>query len=138
MAGLMTQVPVGTIDIKVSSQESSGSLLVVEMTHRAKGGPPLHLHRDQDEWFFVNEGEYILEVGGKRELLKPGESRFGPRNIAHAWSFVGETIGRITFVFTPAGRMEAFFRAISHAGVIPRGNPALFQSHDMELVGPPL
>ena len=36
---------------------------MVEIAHHAKGGPPRHLHRDQDEWFHVIEGEYIVEIG---------------------------------------------------------------------------
>jgi mannose-6-phosphate isomerase-like protein (cupin superfamily) len=134
----MNEVPLGKIDIKVSGQESSGNILVVEMTHHARGGPGLHVHHDQDEWFFVHEGEYILEVGGVRRVLAPGDSCFGPRQVPHAWSFVGGTLGRIVFVFAPAGRMEAFFRTIRQAGTIPGNDPALFRSHGMELIGPPL
>ena len=130
--------PLGKIDIRVGSRESAGNLLVVEMTHNVRGGPGLHLHPDQDEWFFVVEGDYILEVGGRRRLLRSGESCFGPRNVPHSWSFASDGIGRIVFVFSPAGQMEPFFRKIAEAGVIPLADAALFQAHGMELVGPPL
>jgi len=56
---------------KVSTEDSHGGLLVVEMTHHAKGGPGRHFHYDQDEWFYVVEGEYVLEVGQERIRLKP-------------------------------------------------------------------
>ena len=50
-----------------------GHFLVVEIAHRAKGGPPRHLHHHQDEWFHVIEGEYIVEIGEERYRLGPGE-----------------------------------------------------------------
>ncbi|MGE5249772.1 MAG: cupin domain-containing protein [Bacteroidota bacterium] len=123
---------------KVSTADSHGSLLVVEMTHHAKGGPVCHLHYNQDEWFYVVEGEYVFEVGQERLRLKAGDSVFGPRKVPHVWSFVGDTPGRILFVFTPADQIEAFFREIGKANAPLPQDPALFRAYGMELVGPPL
>jgi hypothetical protein len=41
-------------------------------------------------------------------------------------------------VFTPAGKMEAFFREVTKANAMPPQDPALWRAHGMELVGPPL
>jgi mannose-6-phosphate isomerase-like protein (cupin superfamily) len=123
---------------KVSTADSHGSLLVVEMTHHAKGGPGRHFHYEQDEWFYVVEGEYTIEVGQERFRLKPGDSVFGPRKVPHVWSFVGDQPGRILFIFTPAGPMEAFFREIGKLHAPPPLDQALFRAYRMELVGPPL
>ena len=35
----------------------------MEQTSSKKGGPPRHLHHNEDEWFYVIEGEYITEIG---------------------------------------------------------------------------
>ena len=123
---------------KVSTEDSHGGLLVVEMTHHAKGGPGRHFHYEQDEWFYVVEGEYVFEVGQERIRLKPGDSAFGPRKVPHVWAFVGDQPGRILFVFTPAGQVEAFFRATGKAHAPPPLDPALFHAYGFELVGPPL
>ena len=48
---------ISTIDIKVSTVDTGGGVLVIENTNRAKGGPAKHLHLDQDEHFYVLEGE---------------------------------------------------------------------------------
>ena len=129
---------IARVFFKVSTEDSQGSLLVVEMTHHAKGGPGRHFHYEQDEWFYVVEGEYLFEVGQERIRLKPGDSVFGPRKVPHVWAFVGDTPGRILFVFTPAGQMEAFFREIGKVHALPPLDPALFRVYGMELVGPPL
>ncbi len=127
---------ISTIDFKLSERDISG-LFIAEATLQVKGGPGLHLHYDQDEWFYVAEGEFLQVVGSERFRLKPGDSVLGPRGVPHAWSNAGEGRGRILFVFRPAGKMEAFFREAAKANVAP-ADPALFRAHGMELVGPPL
>ena len=89
---------------KVSAEDSQGGLSVVEIRHHSKGGPGRHVHFDQEEWFYVLEGEYVFEVGQTRFRLKPGDSAFGPRNVPHVWAFVGDQPGRILSVITqPVG-----------------------------------
>ena len=129
---------IGWVLFKVSTEDSHGGLLVVEMTHHAKGGPGRHFHYEQDEWFYVVEGEYVFEVGQERIRLKPGDSVFGPRKIPHVWAFVGDAVGRILFIFTPAGQVEAFFRAPGKTDVQQPQDPAFFRAYGMEVVGPPL
>ena len=129
---------IGHVFFKVSTEDSHGRLLVVEMTHHTKGGPGRHFHYEQDEWFYVVEGEYVFEVGQELIRLKPGDSLYGPRKVPHVWTFAGDQPGRILFIFTPAGQMEAFFREPGKVDAILPQDPAYFRRHGMELVGPPL
>jgi mannose-6-phosphate isomerase-like protein (cupin superfamily) len=123
---------------KVSTEDCHGTLLVIELTNRTKGDVPRHIHYEQDEWFYVVEGEYIIEVGQARFRLKPGDSVFGPRNVPHVWAFMGDQPGRILSVITPAGRVEEFFRGTGKTHAPPPLDPALFHAYGFELVGPPL
>jgi mannose-6-phosphate isomerase-like protein (cupin superfamily) len=54
------------IDFKVSTLDTDGGLAVCEITSVQKGGPARHLHHEQDEWFYVLEGEHVIEVGEER------------------------------------------------------------------------
>ena len=128
---------ISSIDFKVSTQDSSG-LFILENTFRAKGGPPRHLHYDQDEWFYALEGEFILEVGHLRTKLNPGDALLAPRKVPHVWAYVGEARGRLLIAFMPAGKMEAFFREVTKANAMPPQDPGLWRAHGMELLGPPL
>jgi quercetin dioxygenase-like cupin family protein len=128
---------VSIITFKVVPQDESG-LFIIENTFHAKGGPARHLHYAQDEWFYAVEGEFILEVGSERFSLKAGDSVWAPRNVPHVWSHVGENVGRMLITFLPAGKMEAFFREVTKANAMPPQDPALWQAHGMELLGPPL
>ncbi len=51
--------------------------------------------------------------------LKPGDSVLGPRRVPHVWAYTGAGPGRILIAFTPAGKMEAFFRDITRADAMP-------------------
>ncbi|NLF74343.1 MAG: cupin domain-containing protein [Chloroflexi bacterium] len=128
---------ISTIDFKVSSQDSGG-FFIIENTFHAKGGPARHVHLDQDEWFYAVEGDFLFEVGSERFALKPGDSLLAPRKVPHVWAHVGAARGRIVITFTPAGKMEAFFREVTKANAMPPQDPALWRAHGMELVGPPL
>jgi mannose-6-phosphate isomerase-like protein (cupin superfamily) len=124
----------GTLSFKVSTAETAGGLFVIEHTHLRPGGPPMHLHSYQDEWFYVMEGEVAFQVGDQRLHLKPGESVLGPRRIPHTFSSVAES-SRLLIAFTPAGKMEQYFRdAEDHEGL--RGQPEFMNRYDMQWVGP--
>ena len=124
---------ISTIDFKVTSADSGGAMLAIENTNRSKGGPARHLHVDQDELFYVIEGEYAIEVGGERFALKSGDSILAPRQVPHVWAYVGETFGRLLITFTPPGKMEACFREVSKTNAKPMQDPRLWREHGMEL-----
>ncbi|MCA9917256.1 MAG: cupin domain-containing protein [Anaerolineales bacterium] len=135
--GEVRSLGISTIAFKVVPQDESG-LFILENTFQAKGGPARHLHYAQDEWFYAVEGEFMVEVGSKRFNLHPGDSLLAPRNVPHVWAYVGDSVGRMLITFLPAGKMEAFFREVTKANAMPPQDPALWQAHGMELLGPPL
>ena len=122
---------------KTSSQETDGNLLMIEHTNLQGGGPPVHFHHAQEEWFYVIEGEVSFQVGEKRLRLKAGDSVLAPRKVPHGFCPAGERPARMLIAFTPAGKMEAFFREMAH-GKVNLMDAAIFQRYDMQLVGPPI
>src|SRR5216683_639611 len=71
---------------------------------------PLHLHLNQEEWFYVMEGEVAFQVGEQRVHLHPGDSVLAPRRVPHTFSSVGPAPARMIIAFSPAGKMEQYFR----------------------------
>ncbi len=128
---------VSAITFKVMPRNSD-DVFIIENTFHDKGGPARHLHYEQDEWFYVVEGEFLMEVGQERFSLKPGDSLLGPSKVPHVWAFTGGVRGRILITFMPAGKMEAFFREVTKANAMPPRDPELWHAHGMELLGPPL
>ncbi|HUD22596.1 MAG TPA: cupin domain-containing protein [Acidobacteriaceae bacterium] len=126
-----------TILFKVLPRETNGGLFVIEHENLGNGGPPVHFHLHQEEWFYVMEGEVLFQVGESRRTLRAGESLLGPRGIPHGFVGVGKKPAHMLIAFSPAGSMEAFFREAA----VPNGpkmDAALFAKYDMQYVGPPI
>jgi len=70
---------------------------------------PSHVHQNEDELFYVLEGEHVFEVGGEEFRLGPGGFAFGPRGIPHAQRRVVPGQGRLLILTVPGG-FDGFFR----------------------------
>lgn len=106
-----------SVYVKVSTQDSSGALFLTEQPIARRGvGPPKHYHEEQDEWFYSLAGEYVVEIGDQRFRLAPGDSVLAPRRVPHAFVYDGTGPGRLLVGFTPAGRIEQFFRDLAKRG----------------------
>ncbi len=136
----MKGVTLNTLDLKISANDTVGDLAVFEQTGLTpKGGPPLHIHPLQDEWFYVVEGEYHFQVGEDKYSMKAGDTIFLPRNIKHAFIQLSEK-GKMIVSYLPAGKMEAFFK-VTDSWTSPPSQEEItkvFEEHDMKIVGAPL
>jgi quercetin dioxygenase-like cupin family protein len=106
----------GRFDLKVSSRDTGGDLCIYDTYREAKGGPALHRHHFQDEWFYVIRGEFIARVGDHTLSLHPGDSAFAPRKIPHAFAKISDDEGQMLVLFQPAGSMEDFFEKMARFG----------------------
>jgi len=99
-----------TFFFKVTSAETGGRIFLMEHQQmKAGGGPNLHLHLNQEEWFYVIEGEVAFQIGDQKLHLHAGDSVLAPRRVQHTFSSVGPTPGRWLIGFCPAGKMELYF-----------------------------
>lgn len=127
---------VSATDFKVGTLDSRGNLFVMQHTNKKRGGPPRHLHHVEDEWFYVIEGEYIVEVGAERFELKAGDCVLAPKEIPHAWAFVGASAGKMILAYTPAGKMEAFFTERTSTAYT--ADAERYRAYGLELTGGPI
>ena len=133
----------GQFNCIVSSKDTNGDLCLYDTVRQERGGPALHLHHLQDEWFYIIKGEFIVQVGEETFSLKAGDSAFAPRTIPHAFAKVSEGEAQMLVLFQPAGSMEDFFKQMSKLGSnIPNDQEHtlkdLWETHGMQVVGPPL
>jgi quercetin dioxygenase-like cupin family protein len=136
----MKGVTLNILDSKISGKDTENDLAVFEQTGLSpKGGPPLHIHPNQDEWFYVIEGEYLFQVGTDKYQMKQGDTIFLPRKVQHAFVQLTEK-GRMIVSYLPAGKMEEFF-AVTDKWTSPPTKEEIvkvFADHEMQVVGPPL
>jgi mannose-6-phosphate isomerase-like protein (cupin superfamily) len=126
---------------KVSGKDTDGDMYVFESTRIKEGGPILHTHFDQDEWWYILQGEFLIRVGEKTYNAKAGDFIFGPRNIPHTFAKLGQGEAKVIIGFQPAGKMEEYFDKISK-GVASKMSEAerdnLRKEHGFARVGPAL
>jgi mannose-6-phosphate isomerase-like protein (cupin superfamily) len=130
------------VTIKISSRDTGGAFAVFEGRTKPLGGPPLHLHRDQDEWWYIVEGEYRFVVDGQEIYAGAGATVFAPRGSRHTFQNVGTAPGRTVTTVIPGG-LDLFFEeleAIAPRGTVPDRAKMLpiFEKYHLELLGPPL
>lgn len=136
----MKGITSNTLDLKISGSDTDGSLAVFEQTGQTpKGGPPLHIHTKQDEWFYILEGEYLFQVGEERFQMSKGDTIFLPRNIQHAFVQLTEK-ARVIVSYLPSGKMEEFFKITDAWDNLPSQEEIkrVMEEHDMLVTGPPI
>src|SRR5438034_11744147 len=96
--------------IKASTETTEGRVAVIEHLAPQGAGSPLHVHHNEDEWFYVTEGKLTFWVGGQLIEAPAGSFVYGPRAIPHTFT-VTSPQARYLLVTEPAG-FESFMRAV--------------------------
>src|SRR5215475_5077610 len=97
----------GRITVKTAGAETANAFSQIETDDPRGSGPPLHLHHNEDETFYVLEGEVTIQVGDERVDLAAGDFLFAPREVPHAYLVRSER-ARMLCTTSPAG-VEQFF-----------------------------
>ncbi len=122
-----------TADILATREQTGGVFGVWRSTIEPKFGPPLHIHKKEDEFFYVLSGEFALQLGDCVKVAKAGSFAFIPKNAPHTYKNVGASRGMLLGAVTPGG-FEAFFEKLPGADEAKVGK--LAQDHAMDAVGP--
>jgi quercetin dioxygenase-like cupin family protein len=92
------------IMLKASGKDTDGAMGLVEQVGPPGTGSPPHIHHNEDEWFYVIEGEATFVLGGDTTFeARAGSFVFGPRGVMHQFTNAGEEPCRMLLGFTPAG-----------------------------------
>jgi mannose-6-phosphate isomerase-like protein (cupin superfamily) len=115
-------------------------MLVVNLGYRE--GPPLHVHAEQHDTFYVLEGIVTVQIGDKIVELAQGDFASVPPGVPHTFDNLREdqpTVKVLNFM-TPGG-LDGFFVKLKEQGAGP-GDPAKFvavaETCGMKMVGPPI
>jgi quercetin dioxygenase-like cupin family protein len=99
-----------TVIIRATAADTGGAYTMIEAIASPGNGPPLHLHKNEDETLYVLEGDIEILNGDKGILkAKPGAVAFVPKGTVHRFRCTGDRTGRLLLVYTPGG-IEGSFR----------------------------
>jgi quercetin dioxygenase-like cupin family protein len=129
------------IVFKSLSHETNGAVFMWENETPAGAVVPLHMHQTEDEFIYLIDGEMEVTIGEATYTVRPGDLVKMPRGVPHAIRSTGPVMTKSLWTVVPAGKMEAFFRALA---ALPADQPStlevfarLFAEHDLVLLPPP-
>jgi len=113
----------GAIAIRLRSEQTGGRIAMLEQQIPAGfPGPPLHVHPEFDETFYILEGSLTLRVDDQVAVADPGTVAFVPRGTPHTFANPNEHPTRILVMLNPAG-FERYFQeliaAVRASGQLP-------------------
>jgi quercetin dioxygenase-like cupin family protein len=127
--------------ILLSGKDTGGAFAMFIDEIPPGGGPPLHIHHNEDETFYILEGELEMQVNEDRFTAPAGTSVFLPRGIPHTFGNTGTQIVKALTLLTPAG-LESFFVKVEP--LLTQNEPdmtaviAVASKYGIEVVGPPM
>jgi quercetin dioxygenase-like cupin family protein len=91
-----------------TGEETDGRYAMIEATVLPGGGPPPHIHRREDETFYVVEGEITMQIGDERRVAKSGTFVHMPIGNLHSFTNNTDTPVKLLISFVPAGLEKMF------------------------------
>ena len=89
------------MSVKASSEETDGAFTLLEADEPPGFGPPMHIHHDAAEAFYVVAGQYIIFVEDQQLACPAGSFIYIPAGVPHGFR-VGSEHGRKLNFYTPA------------------------------------
>lgn len=128
--------------VKVSGQDSDGTLAFFHLVAPPMSGPPRHVHTREDELFYVLEGELVFELDGERHTVRASDTVYLRRGVVHAYQNFTTSDARLLIATTP-GEFSGFFVELSAAtplGGLPAPDllDAISTKYGITMLGPPM
>lgn len=127
-----------TVIFKSPANETNGAAFIWAIQSPPGAEVPPHIHKVEDEYIYLVEGQLEVTVGEQTYTVMPGDLVKMPRNVPHAIRSTGTQTARTLWMVLPAGKMESLFQAL---GALPADQPPdlekiarIFAEHDIELL----
>ncbi len=98
------------IHVLLEKDATGGEMGMFTTRFQGPGGPPLHVHEDAGEAFYILEGSAEFVSGDERMEVKQGEAVYVPKGVDHTFHVIEEEGGKILVIVAPGG-FEGFFAA---------------------------
>ncbi|EEK80286.1 cupin domain-containing protein [Bacillus cereus] len=108
------------VTVLVSGEQTNGEYAIAHVIEPPKLGPPLHIHKDEDEAFYILKGQFTFFVGDQIIEVSAGDYVFAPRGIPHRF-VSGSEQSEFIVTATPAG----FDRFVKQLGTLVSKNAPL-------------
>jgi mannose-6-phosphate isomerase-like protein (cupin superfamily) len=124
--------------VKATADDTGGAFSLLEAAEPAGFGPPMHIHRDAAEAFYVLAGEYRIFLEDREIPCPAGSFIYIPAGLRHGFR-VGDVPSRKLNLYTPAamvGYFEELGAAIASGDSDAGRLDEIAGRYEMEVVGP--
>jgi mannose-6-phosphate isomerase-like protein (cupin superfamily) len=99
--------------LRATGDTTNGAFGLIEHPMLPPGfASPYHVHRREDESFYVLQGHVAFVCDSKWVTAGPGDFVFGPRNVPHGFKVTGTAPAQMLLLVTPGG-FERFTKDLS-------------------------
>ena len=124
--------------VKASAEQTYGAFTLLEASEPPNFGPPMHIHRDAAEVFFILEGEYLIFIDDEEIRCPAGSFVYIPAGAVHGFR-VGDRPSRKLNLYLPAAMLGYFTElsaAIAAGDVSDDHLGSIADRHGMDVLGP--
>ena len=124
--------------VKATHEATDGAFTLLEAQEPPGFGPPLHIHRNAAEAFYVLEGEYRIFLEEREEACPAGSFIFIPAGVPHGFR-VGNAPSRKLNLYAPAamvGYFDEFAAAVKAGDVADDALADIATRYGMDVIGP--
>ncbi|MCV0402664.1 MAG: cupin domain-containing protein [Chloroflexi bacterium] len=124
--------------MKASGDDTGGAFSLLEAEEPPHFGPPMHIHHDAAEAFYVVSGEYVIFIGDEEHVCPAGSFVYIPAGAPHGFR-VGAVPSRKLNIYTPAamvGYFDELAAAIARNEMDDETLGEIAARHGMEVIGP--
>ncbi|MBI1225021.1 MAG: cupin domain-containing protein [Bacteroidetes bacterium] len=94
-----------------TGKETGGQFSIFEAKGVPGMEPPPHIHANEDETYYLLEGEMLFKVGDREFVGKPGDYVYLPKNVRHEFKVLSPHFRCIVSIY-PAG-LEHYFEPLT-------------------------
>lgn len=124
--------------VKATADRTHGAFTLLEATEPADFGPPMHIHRDAAEAFYVLSGEYIIFIDDREIRCPAGSFVYIPAGAVHGFR-VGSQASKKLNLYVPEamiGYFDELASAVREGNVDEEHLGAIAERYGMEVLGP--
>ena len=126
------------MSVKATAEQTDQAFTLLEADEPPGFGPPMHIHRDAAEAFYVLSGEYVIFIEEDEFICPAGSFIYIPAGVPHGFR-VGPVPSRKLNLYTPAA-MIGYFDELSAALAGDSADPDLLDEiadrYGMDVIGP--